>query len=185
MRAIRTVLATAALTCALAGCATLRVTSSVNPQLARTVQCRTVAWAGSFHGASPLLGTIANPVNEGFLRTAIAAQLSAKGAQLVSTHPDCLIGYGIGTRNVVEDAYPYWGWGGWGWGWGWGPGWPWYGPGAYVYPEGIIAVDLYDARSRQALWHASVHQDLFGLQGQKAERSIDAAIAAIFAKYPG
>ncbi len=179
MRVIRTVLASMALMCALTACMTMQVRSSVNTALASTVQCRTAAWAGSFRGASPLLSTIANPVNEGFLRAAIAAQLSAKGTQMVAAGADCLIGYGIGARNVVEGAYPYWGWG---WGWGWGPGFGWYGP--YFYREGIIGVDLYDAHSRQALWHATVHQDLFGLAGQKAERSIDAAVSAIFTKYP-
>ncbi len=178
MRVICTVLASTALTCTLAACVTLRVTSTVNPSLVRTVQCHTVAWAGSFTGSSALRSTIANPVNEGFLRSAIATQLSAKGTQMVTSGADCLIGYGIGARNVVEGAYPYWGWG-----WGWGPGFGWYGP--YLYREGIIGVDLYDARSRQALWHAYVHEDLFGLTGQKAEQSIDAAVSAIFTKYPG
>lgn len=179
MSTIRTVILTTALTCALAACATLHVTSSVNPSLVSTVQCRTVAWAGSFQGNSPLRSTIANPVNEGLLRTAIAAQLTADGVQMVTSGADCLIGYGIGSRNVVAGAYPYWG----GWGWGWGPGFGWYAP--YVYPQGIIGIDLYDARSRQAIWHAYVHQDLYGLTGQKAEQSIDAAVAAIFTKYPG
>ncbi|MGB6449214.1 MAG: DUF4136 domain-containing protein [Steroidobacteraceae bacterium] len=179
MRTIRTVIA-AALTCALAACMTLRVTSSVNTPVARTVQCHTVAWAGSFQGNTALYSTIANPVNESFLRTAIAAQLNAKGARMVTSGADCLVGYGIGSRNVIDGPYPYWGWG-----WGWGPGYfggP-YGP--YVFREGIIAVDLYDARSRQALWHAYVHQDLYGLTGQKAEQHIDAAVLAIFTKYPG
>lgn len=179
MSLIRTAVATMTLACALTACATLRVTSSVNTPLARTVQCHTVAWAGSFRGNGPLLSTIANPVNESFLRAAIATELSAKGSRMVTADADCLVGYGIGARNVVEGAYPYWGWG-----WGWGPGFAgWYGP--YVYREGIIAVDLYDARSRQALWHAYVHQDLFGLTGQKAEQSIEAAVSAIFTKYPG
>ncbi len=177
MRKICTALATTALTCALAACATLRVTSSVNPALVRAVECHTVAWAGSFQGNSPLRSTIANPVNEGFLRAAIAAQLGAKGMQMVTSGADCLVGYGIGARNVVEGAYPYWGWG-----WGWGPGFGWYGP--YVYREGIVGIDLYDARSRQALWHAYVHQDLFRLTGEKAEQGIDAAVSAIFTKYP-
>lgn len=181
-RALRTVLffCAAVLTFTLAGCQTLYVTSDVNAPLARTVQCHTVAWRGSFSGNNPLLGTIANPVNESRLRAAIAAQLSAKGVQLVSSNPDCLIGYGIGVRNVVE-GYPYgWGWGGWGWGWGW-PGWD----APYAFRQGLIAVNLYDARTGQPLWHAHVHQDLFGLTGDKAAQRIDAAIAAIFMKYPG
>jgi hypothetical protein len=181
-RAIRTVVLATAVTWVLAGCETLHVTSDVNAPLIHTVQCHTAAWAGSFSGHSAILSTIANPVNENRLRTAIAAQLATKGVQLVSSNADCLVGYGIGVRNVAEDFYPY---GGWGWGWGWGWGYPgWWGGGPYVYREGLIAVDLYDARTRQPLWHAYVHQDLFGLTGTKAEQRIDAAIAAIFMKYP-
>ena len=64
-------------------------------------------------------------------------------------------------------------------GWGWG------GPGPYAYREGIIAVDVYDAKSRQPLWHASVDQSLYGTSGPEAQKRIDAAVTAIFSKYPG
>ncbi len=174
MRVIRSVLLTTTVGWALAACETLHVTSDVNTPLIHSVQCHTAAWAGSFSGNSPMLTTVANPVNESRLRAAIATQLATKGVQLVTSNPDCLIGYGIGVRNVM-DPYPY------GWGWGY-PG-RWY-PGPYVYRQGLIAVDLYEAHSRQPLWHAYVHQDLFGLTGPKAEQRIDLAIAAIFMKYP-
>lgn len=186
--------------CALSACTTLQVTSDVNTAVKNAVQCHTFAWAGSFHGSSDTLrSSVANPVNESRLRSAIEANLRTVGVQPVSgvdagTAPegaasgaDCLVGYGIGMRNVIEgDPYGY-GWGGWGWGWGWGPGfvgggWGWDYP--YVYHEGIIAVDLYDARSRQPLWHASVNQSLSGATGEKADQKIQAAVAAIFTKYP-
>ena len=157
----------------LASCA-LYVRSDVNHALIGTVHCHTFAWAGAFHGDSPLRNTIANPLNENRLRSAIAAHLGSGGIQPTADGADCLVGYGIGSNTVVEDAYPY----GWpyGWGWGWDP---------YLYREGIIAVDLYDAKSRQPLWHASVEQSLYGVSGPEAEKKIDAAVAAIFAKYPG
>jgi hypothetical protein len=107
-------------------------------------------------------------VNENRLRSAIAAHLGSGGIQPTAAGADCLVGYGIGSNTVVEDAYPY--------GWGWDP---------YVYREGIIAVDLYDAKSGQPLWHASVEQSLYRVNGAEAEKRIDAAVAAIFAKYPG
>jgi hypothetical protein len=186
MRVIRSVALATVVSWALAACATLYVTSDVNAPLIHTVQCHSAAWAGSFSGNSPILTTIANPVNESRLRTAIAAQLATKGVQLVTSNADCLVGYGIGVRDVPNYPYPDgpygWGWAG-GWGWGWYPG-GWYGPGPYVYRQGLIAVDLYDARTHQPLWHAYVHQDLFGLSGPKAEQKIDAAVAAIFTKYP-
>jgi hypothetical protein len=53
-----------------------------------------------------------------------------------------------------------------------------------VYREGIIAIDLYDARTRQPLWHASVDQSLHDVSGPEAEKRIDAAVAALFTKYP-
>jgi Domain of unknown function (DUF4136) len=160
----------------LASCTSLYVRSDVNHALVGTVHCHTFAWAGSFHGNSALRSTIANPLNENRLRSAIATHLGSGGMQPTATEADCLVGYGIGSNTVVEDAYPY----GWGWGGGWGGGWD-----PYVYREGIIAVDLYDAKSRQPLWHASVEQSLYGVSGVEAEKRIDAAVAAIFTKYPG
>lgn len=166
----------------LSACASLQVHSDVNSALISSVRCHTFAFAGSFHGNSPLRSTIANPVNEARLRNAIAAHLQATGAQLVSSSPDCYVGYGIGAHRVVEGVYPA----GWGWGWaGWGP-WGWYGAwGApYVYHEGIVSVDLYDARTRQAIWHATVNQSLFHVSGPEAEKRIQTAVDALFARFP-
>jgi Domain of unknown function (DUF4136) len=163
----------------LAACAPLSVRSGVNPQLIGSVQCHSFAWAGSFRGKNPLRETVANPVNESRLRAAIAAHFPG-GVQRAGSNADCLVGYGIGSYAVTDWAYPYgWGYpGGWYW-WGWGPN-----EGRYVYNEGVIAVDLYDAKSRQPLWHASVEQNLNGVGGVQAEKRIDTAVAAIFSKYP-
>jgi hypothetical protein len=98
------------------------------------------------------------------------------GVQPTAGNADCLVGYGIGSHAVVDWGGPY----PWGYGWGW---WGWGGP-PYAYEEGIIAVDLYDAKSHQPLWHASVEQSLYGVTGAEAEKRIDAAVAAIFSKYP-
>ena len=170
----------------LAGCTSLRVTSDVNRAVVGSVQCHTYAWAGTFRGNSPLRDGIANPVNESRLRGSIAAQLATQGVQPAATADtaDCLVGYGIGARTGIEGAYPV----GWGVGYGWGGRHGFYGAGywdePYVYREGIIAVDLYDAKSKQPVWHASVNQSLFGATGPEAEQKIDRAVAAIFTKYP-
>jgi hypothetical protein len=154
----------------LASCTSLYVRSDVNHALIGAVHCHSFAWAGSFHGNSPLRNTIANPLNENRLRSAIAAHLRSGAIQPNAADADCLVGYGIGSNTVMEGGYPY------DWGWGWDP---------YLYREGIIAVDLYDAKSRQPLWHASVEQSLYGVNGAEAEKRINAAVAAIFSKYPG
>jgi Domain of unknown function (DUF4136) len=171
--------------CGLAACSSLRVTSDVNQPLISNMRCRSFAWAGSFHGSSDSLrSSVANPVNESRLRAAIQSNLSAVGTQLANGDAECLVGYGIGQRNVV-DGYPYYGWG-WGGGYGWRHGWVGYGGWdyPYVYSEGIIGVDLYDAKTKQAYWHASVNQNLQGATGEKADKKIKAAVAAIFTKYP-
>jgi hypothetical protein len=172
------------LACGLAaGCTSIRVTSDVNKSLVNTVRCQTFDWAGSFRGNSDLRSSVANPVNEARLRTAIQASLITLGVRQTSENPECLVGYGIGNRNVVEGwAYPGWGWGA---GWGWHHGWAYAGwDYPYVYHEGVIGVDLYDNRSKQAIWHASANQNLQGVSGDKAEKKIRDAVTAIFAKYP-
>jgi hypothetical protein len=169
----------------LTACTSLRVTSDVNPELAGSVHCRTYAWAGSFKSNSPLRSTIANPLNESRLRAAITTNLQAKGLQPATTDAECLVGYGIGAQTVVDGwGGPYYGWGG-GWGWrgGYGGAWGWDEP--YAYREGIVAVDLYDSKSRQPIWHAAVDQNLIGAIGEDAQKKINAAVAAIFTKYPG
>jgi Domain of unknown function (DUF4136) len=170
----------------LGACTTLRVTSDVNQSLASTVRCQSFDWAGSFQGSGDSLrSTVANPVNEARLRAAIQANLLTIGVHQTNENADCLVGYGIGQRNVVD---PGWGWGwGWGGGWGWRHGWAggyggWDYP--YVYSEGVIGVDIYDGKSKQALWHASVDQSLVGATGDKADKKIKDAVAAIFTKYP-
>jgi hypothetical protein len=166
----------------------LRVTSDVNTSA--STQCHTFAWAGSFSGSKDSLRSgIANPLNENRLRTAIAANLQAKGVQPASGDAaDCLVGYGIGSQDVLVGAYPP----GWGWGWGWGGGFGWrHGYGGvwgwdepYISREGIIAIDLYDAKTKQPLWHASVDQSLYGLTGEKADKKINDAVVALFTKFP-
>ena len=177
------------LACGLAAaCTSLRVTTDVNKSLAGSgVRCQSFSWAGSFHGNSDLRSSVANPVNEARLRAAIASNLSAVGIHEAPGNADCIVGYGIGSRNVVEGGYgPGWGVGyGYGWRGGWGGyygAWGWDYP--YVYQEGIIGVDIYDGRSKQGLWHASVNQNLNGVTGDKADQKIRDAVAAIFAKYP-
>jgi hypothetical protein len=176
-----------------------------------SVHCQSVAWAGGFKGSSPLRNTIANPLNEARLRDAIAANLQAAGipftegpspgdslatgiasGRAAAPRPaqsaaQCLVGYGIGREQQVDTVYPdYWGFGpgyrGWGPGWAWGAGWGWGAP--YVYHQSYITVDLYDAASRQPMWHASAEQSLSGLTGDAANQRIRAAVDAIFQKFP-
>jgi hypothetical protein len=130
--------------------------------------------------------TVANPVNESRLRAAITQHMQAIGVQLAKENADCLVGYGIGSTLVVDPGYPMGPYYPYGYGWGWGApfGGPWGWGGPYMYRQGMIGVDLYDAKTREALWHASVDQSLYGATGADAEQKIDAAVTAIFAHFP-
>ena len=163
----------------LGGCG-LTVHSDANPELVGNVKCGSYAWAGSFRGNSPLRNTVANPVNEERLRQSIANHLTPGGTiQPIGAPADCLVGYGIGNSYMVDGGY----YGGW-YGWGWGPYWGGYYGGPYVYNYGIIAIDVYEARSGRALWHASADQSLQYASGPEAQRLIDEAVAAMLARRP-
>ncbi|HXY97120.1 MAG TPA: DUF4136 domain-containing protein [Steroidobacteraceae bacterium] len=171
------------LAAAVAGCA-LQVRSDVNRTAFHPGQCHTFAFMGSFRTDNPMRGTVANPVNEARLRAAITSHMQSIGVQLAKENADCLVGYGIGSQLVLDPGYPAgpWGYGYWGWGGPWGPYWGWGAP--YAYRQGMIGIDLYDAKSHEALWHASVEQNLYGATGADAEQRIDAAVTAIFAHFP-
>jgi hypothetical protein len=168
----------------LGGCTTLRVTTDHNPKTT-IATCHTYTWASEFRATHGEPQAFANPVNESRLRDAIASNMQAKGIQPAATGAtaDCTVGYGIGVRNVVEgEGYPGWGWG---YGWGWRHS---YMMGAwdepYAYSEGRVSVDVYDAQSHQPIWHASVNEDVTKLTGDAAQLKINAAVAAIFTKFP-
>ena len=179
--------AAGALGVGLAACTTLPVTTDANPNMS-VASCHTYAFANEHIANSDHPAAYGNPLNAQRLREAVAVNLAAKGIQPAEpATAQCVVGYAIGSRQVFNDYYA--GWGGWGYG-GWGGGrrggfyggWGWDGP--YVSDETRIAVDIFDARSRTPIWHASVSQNVSNLTGPNAEAKISQGTAAIFAKFP-
>lgn len=178
--------AVAAGSLALGACSTLQVSTDYNPNASASI-CHTYMFAQEHVvSANQAQGTFGNPINPARLRAAIQANMAAKGIQEVSDRraADCVVGYAMGSAVIAD---PYWGPGlGWGGGWGWGPYGYNYGAGYYGYPyvEGVISVDLFDARTRTPIWHAAASQTVSDMTGPNAEAKISAATAAIFAKFP-
>jgi hypothetical protein len=177
--------AAAASSLALAACGSLPVTTDYNPNLS-VATCHTYAFAAEHTATGGPGSAYGNPINGERLRAAIAANLAAKGIQPADrAQADCVVGYAMGSRQVFNDYYAGFG-AGWGYGWGrrgaFGAGWGWEGP--YVSDETRIAVDVFDAKSHAAIWHASVSQNVSDLTGPNAEAHISAGAAAIFAKFP-
>ena len=169
---------------ALGACTTLPVTVDSNPN-ASVSSCHSYVFAAE-HTVAPGQpgGAYGNPLNGDRLRAAIAANLAARGIQPAADHgaADCVVGYSIGTRLVADSFGGFYGFGYGGWRHGYGG----FGYGGYpaVYNEGRIALDLFDAKSRTAIWHASVNQNVTDLTGPNAELKINEATSAIFTRFP-
>jgi hypothetical protein len=173
---------------ALGACSGLPVKTDSNPNLS-VASCHTYAFADEHVANTDQPSAFGNPLNAERLHQAIEVNLSARGIQKAADRKsaDCVVGFAMGTRQVFDDFYGSfgvgWGWGG-GWGHrGWGGGIGYDGP--YVRDETRISVDLFDARSRVPIWHASVSQSVGDLTGPHAVERINAATTAIFAKFPG
>jgi len=167
----------------LGACTTLPVTTDVNPHYS-VANCHSYAFAHEHVANVDQPAAFGNPLNAERLRLAIEANMKARGIALTEDRAaaDCTVGYAMGTRQVVSNFYGGWGYG---WGPGWGPGWggPWVG-GPWVEDETRIAVDIFDTKSRTPIWHAAVSQTVSGMTGPNAAAKINAAVAAIFGKFP-
>ena len=173
---------------ALGACTSLPVRTDINPNMS-AANCRNYAFADEHVANTDQPSAFGNPLNAERLRQAIESNMAAKGFQKTSDRKsaDCVVGYAMGTRQVFDDYY-----GNFGVGWGWGGGWGrrgWGGgvgfDGPYVRDETRISIDLFDAKSRVPIWHASVSQSVADLTGPNAVDRINAAANAIFTKFPG
>lgn len=165
------------LTLALVACTTLSVYTDYNPA-AQFASYRTYSWRTTPDQVSPLMAQrIVDAVN---------GQLRAKGWTEVATDGDVAIAANVATRQEYDlDTFyggPYWG------GWGWGPGWRgWYGGynSARVrsYTVGTLAVDMFDAKTRQAIWRGTA-ENTIKKDPVKATADIQTAVAKMFATFP-
>lgn len=154
------------------------------------VGCRSYAFADQQAAGPTAAAAFDNPLNAKRLREAIAAGLMARNLTVAAAgaSADCVLSYAIGSRlapDLVASGY--------GWGPALGPpiGWGYYGaPGGVMWAapynlrEGRVSVNLFDARTQQALWHAYVDADVTALTGAEADQRIKAVVAAIFEKFP-
>ena len=172
---------------ALEACTALPVKTDYNPNMS-VASCHSYVFANEHVAQSDQQSAFGNPINAQRLREAIEANMASKGIPLATDHKaaECVVGYAMGTRQVFNDYYGDFGVGwGWGGGWrrgGWGGGFGYDGPVAY--DETRISIDLFDAKSRTPIWHASVSQSVSDLTGPNAVQRINNATAAIFTKFP-
>jgi Domain of unknown function (DUF4136) len=174
---------------ALGACSTPRVRYDKDAR-ADMANYHTYAWKQPTDDATAGGQAFDNPLNLRRLRAAVEANLAKQGLQLAAAEatPDAYVTAAIGSRQMIgtENRYPVRVGLGWGyWHRGYMGALDWDTDSLYSYREGRISIDLFDAKKREAIWHASVEQDMTYLTGDKAEARINEVVAAMFAKFPG
>ena len=166
----------------LAGCETLRVGSDYD---------RTADFA-SYHSFIWLPREdygVSNPLVVERARDAIQARLEQKGYTLASDpeYADFAVDFTIGARERTDiRAYPAPYSGAWYW---YGPHWwgyPYWGTGVdvYRYREGVLAIDVFDAKTHRPIWHGWAKKPLTRRDMEQSGQSIREAVDAVLARFP-
>jgi hypothetical protein len=85
------------------------------------------------------------------------------------------------TKHSYETFYD--GWGGWGWRGGWGRG---FGGATTLvndYKVGTLVVDIFDAKTKQAIWHGSA-RDALSDNAQSNADATERAVDKMFSNFP-
>lgn len=165
----------------LAGCMSMRVTSSQYPE-ADFSGYRSYAWISDdplirpSDTEPPVSALTARRIHE-----AIEAELAAKGYSAVAVPQlaDFVVAYTVGTRDRIDaGSYPApyrgpWLWRG-------------YGPemDLRVYQEGTLAIDIFDGDTRQPVWHGRASKEITGTDVADPQPVIRKAVTAILQKFP-
>jgi hypothetical protein len=85
------------------------------------------------------------------------------------------------TKHTYETLYD--GWGGWGWRRGWGGGFG--GATTFVndYKVGTLVVDIFDAKTKQAIWHGTA-SDALSNNAKSNAQATQQAIDKMFSSFP-
>jgi hypothetical protein len=182
-------MATLGLLALVAGCSTVRAHHDYDPQAPFTTY-RTVAWVTDQPLIKPEAGAVAggravNPLLEPVIRSSVERHLEAKGYQLTRDpgSADLVVSFTVGARDKIEvNSYPV----GAGYhyrGWGYGGG---YATDVDTYTEGVLALDFFDRKTKQAVWHGYGTKRLSSSPPtpEKRKENVDEAVDAILAGFP-
>jgi len=110
----------------------------------------------------------------------VTAQLQAKGWQPVSQGADIAVAAHMATQTEKTLKTFYDGFGG---GWRWGGGFGSATTTVNTYEEGTLIVDLFDAKTQEAVWRGTATQDVSS-NPEKQSKNIDKAVQKLFSKFP-
>jgi len=163
------ILAIASLLAACSGTPTVK--TDFDPA-ARFASYRTYTWIGKPTGGDPL--------NQQRIVDGIDAKLQSKGWKL-ATDGDVQVGAQVAAQEK-RDYTTYYSAAGYGYGWGG------FGPGvatttSYTYEVGTLVVDMFDAKSKRAVWHGSASGTLPS-NSDKVPALLQASLDKMFANFP-
>lgn len=126
-----------------------------------------------------------NPLDFRRVHASIDRSLAARGYRQANPG-DFAVSFTIGERDRTEitDYGGYYGGSWWGPSWGWGWGYPWGGPmiDAYTVTDRSIVIDIYDAGTRQPVWHGVVTRT--GYPDQVDYSKLDQSVDAVVGQFP-
>jgi hypothetical protein len=148
-------------------------------------RCHSFAWQEPPSSETRPASAFDNPLNDQRVKDAVTRALVLHGIQPVegTATPDCLAGRMVGAGTEPKKHRFSIGVGV-GVGGGGGGGALGLSTGTGTSPEGRIAIDLFDAVSREPLWHGSAQVDVEHLTGEDAQQRIEAAVQKMFEKFP-
>lgn len=157
---------------------------------ARFADYRTFAWVTNEPLIQPAMGMAetdprVGPLVEQSIRRAVERHLTAKGYQKRAEPggADLALSFSLGTRQKIQvDSYPAHA------GYRYGPyhgGARWYSD-VRTYQEGTLALDFFDVKTRQAVWHGWAEKRLSTTAPEPAKRDamIDEAVGKILQPFP-
>jgi hypothetical protein len=131
------------------------------------------------------------------LKAATTRELQARGLTYDPTNPQLLVNFSAKlSKQLQTQQTPVGGPVGPGWGYGWGGGYYGYRTGLYSawpmytqttvteYTEGTLNIDVADSLRKMLVWEGVVSQALTKDDYKNPAATLDAAVAAAFAKFP-
>ena len=123
-----------------------------------------------------------NPLTRQRVIDDVNAALKAKGLQLVTSDADvCIAAHAATKEQQTLDTF-YDGFGG-GWGWRWGGGFGMATTTVETYEIGTLVVDIFDSRTKEAIWRGTASKTLSG-NPQKNAASLNRAVEKMFKNFP-
>lgn len=122
-----------------------------------------------------------NDIDKRRILKAIESELIAKG-YTKSENPDLLVSLFTKSNQRVNIYNNSWGAGGWGWGfnrWGWG----WNQPNVTTSIQGVLFVDLIDAKKKELVWQGQ-GTGYLSKNPKKKEARINEFVTKIMEEYP-